>query len=164
PFLREVAAGGQPGLGRQGAVYGGGNTPMDAARPPRRLGAGEGPVVYPRTRAPVAPPQREGAGPGPAGGRVTRLRPDPHVRGAEAPRGGGEADEDGDPRPAGRVEELRADTVILALGQDADTGFLRTVPGVRFRKDGTVEVSPQMMTGCPGVFAGGDMVPAERTV
>ena len=25
-------------------------------------------------------------------------------------------------------------------------------------------VSPSMMTGCPGVFAGGDMVPAERTV
>jgi Pyruvate/2-oxoacid:ferredoxin oxidoreductase delta subunit len=31
-------------------------------------------------------------------------------------------------------------------------------------KDGTVRVSPTMMTGCPGVFAGGDMVPAERTV
>ena len=25
-------------------------------------------------------------------------------------------------------------------------------------------VSASMMTGCPGVFAGGDMVPAERTV
>jgi len=27
-----------------------------------------------------------------------------------------------------------------------------------------VQVSADMMTGCPGVFAGGDMVPAERTV
>jgi Pyruvate/2-oxoacid:ferredoxin oxidoreductase delta subunit len=38
------------------------------------------------------------------------------------------------------------------------------VPGVEFKPDGTVVVSPSMMTGCPGVFAGGDMVPADRTV
>jgi Pyruvate/2-oxoacid:ferredoxin oxidoreductase delta subunit len=30
--------------------------------------------------------------------------------------------------------------------------------------DGVVQVGPNMMTGHPGVFAGGDMVPAERTV
>jgi NADPH-dependent glutamate synthase beta subunit-like oxidoreductase len=54
--------------------------------------------------------------------------------------------------------------VILAVGQDTDTGFLREVPGVEFEPDGTVEVSPSMMTGCPGLFAGGDMVPAERTI
>jgi pyruvate/2-oxoglutarate dehydrogenase complex dihydrolipoamide dehydrogenase (E3) component len=35
---------------------------------------------------------------------------------------------------------------------------------VEFGRDGTVQVSASMMTGCPGVFAGGDMVPAERTV
>jgi NADPH-dependent glutamate synthase beta subunit-like oxidoreductase len=29
---------------------------------------------------------------------------------------------------------------------------------------GTVEVGPGLMTGHPGIFAGGDMVPAERTV
>ena len=31
-------------------------------------------------------------------------------------------------------------------------------------QDGVVEVGPDMMTASPGVFAGGDMVPAERTV
>jgi len=75
-----------------------------------------------------------------------------------------ELDETGFPRPTGRLETLAADTVILALGQDADTGFLRNLPGVELAKDGTVQVSPTMMTGCPGVFAGGDMVPALRTV
>ena len=35
---------------------------------------------------------------------------------------------------------------------------------MEFTPDGTVVVSSSMMTGCPGVFAGGDMVPAERTV
>ena len=35
---------------------------------------------------------------------------------------------------------------------------------MEFTPDGTVQVSASLMTGCPGVFAGGDMVPAERTV
>ena len=29
---------------------------------------------------------------------------------------------------------------------------------------GTVDVGQDLMTGHPGIFAGGDMVPAERTV
>ena len=75
-----------------------------------------------------------------------------------------ELDEAGRPHPTGRLETLTADTLIMAVGQDADTAFLRQVPGVEFIRDGTVVVSAAMMTGCPGVFAGGDMVPAERTV
>jgi Pyruvate/2-oxoacid:ferredoxin oxidoreductase delta subunit len=35
---------------------------------------------------------------------------------------------------------------------------------VEIAKDGVVQVDAQMMTGQPGVFCGGDMVPAERTV
>src|SRR5262249_20061116 len=50
------------------------------------------------------------------------------------------------------------------LGQDSDTAFLRDVPGVEFERDGTVVVSQSLETGCPGLFAGGDMVPSERTV
>jgi Pyruvate/2-oxoacid:ferredoxin oxidoreductase delta subunit len=38
------------------------------------------------------------------------------------------------------------------------------MPGIEFKRDGTVNVGPDMMTGAPGVFAGGDMVPSERTV
>jgi NADPH-dependent glutamate synthase beta subunit-like oxidoreductase len=75
-----------------------------------------------------------------------------------------ELDDSGFPQPTGRLETLAADTLILAVGQDADTAFLRPVPGVEFKRDGTVVVSASMMTGCPGVFAGGDMVPDERTV
>jgi Pyruvate/2-oxoacid:ferredoxin oxidoreductase delta subunit len=75
-----------------------------------------------------------------------------------------ELDESGFPQPTGRFETLAADTVILALGQDCDTAFLRAVPGVEFERDGTVRVSPSLMTGAAGVFAGGDMVPSERTV
>ncbi len=164
PFLREVAAGGQPVLGRRVAVYGGGNTAMDAARTARRLGADEALIVYRRTRARMPAHEEEAAAAEQEGVRINWLRTITDFEGPEMTVEVMELDETGYPRPTGRLETLQADTLILALGQDADTGFLAAVPGVRFRKDGTVEVSPQMMTGCPGVFAGGDMVPAERTV
>jgi Pyruvate/2-oxoacid:ferredoxin oxidoreductase delta subunit len=51
---------------------------------------------------------------------------------------------------------------VLALGQAADLSLLDDVPGVEFT-DGTVAVGPDLMTGCPGIFAGGDMIPAQRT-
>ncbi len=75
-----------------------------------------------------------------------------------------ELDESGYPRPTGRFETLAADTLIMALGQETESAFMRTLPGVEFDADGSVRVSASLMTGCPGVFAGGDMVPSERTV
>lgn len=70
----------------------------------------------------------------------------------------------GRPEPTGEFEVLQADDLILALGQDTDTDLLKNVPGIEFEDDGTVRVNQTMMTGCPGVFAGGDMVHADRTV
>jgi len=52
---------------------------------------------------------------------------------------------------------------VLALGQDVDLSLLERVPGLAI-EDGVVKVGPNMMTGYPGIFAGGDMVPSERTV
>ncbi|MFC1665478.1 4Fe-4S binding protein, partial [Pseudomonadota bacterium] len=73
-------------------------------------------------------------------------------------------DEAGWPQPTGEFETIEADDLVMALRQDADTGFLEAVPGVDVAKDGVVQVNDNMMTGYPGLFAGGDMVPAERTV
>jgi NADPH-dependent glutamate synthase beta subunit-like oxidoreductase len=164
PFLREVAAGGQPVIGRRVAVYGGGNTAMDAARTARRLGADEALIVYRRTRDRMPAHEEEAAAAEQEGVRINWLRTITDFEGPEMTVEVMELDEAGYPRPTGRLETLTADTLILALGQDADTGFLRTLPGVEFNRDGTVLVDKQMMTGCPGVFAGGDMTPAERTV
>jgi NADPH-dependent glutamate synthase beta subunit-like oxidoreductase len=163
-FLREVAAGGQPVIGRRVAVYGGGNTAMDAARTARRLGADEALIVYRRTRAKMPAHEEEAAAAEKEGIRINWLRTITDFEGPEMTVEVMELGDDGYPRPTGRLETLRADTLILALGQDADTGFLRPLPGVEFNRDGTVVVDGHMMTGCPGVFAGGDMVPAERTV
>jgi hypothetical protein len=66
----------------------------------------------------------------------------------------------------GVVAEDRQPLRRQRAGSDVQhrTAFLRDVPGVEFERDGTVRVSTALMTGSPGVFAGGDMVPAERTV
>jgi NADPH-dependent glutamate synthase beta subunit-like oxidoreductase len=163
-FLRGVASGERPAIGRRVAVYGGGNTAMDAARTARRLGADDALIVYRRTRAQMPAHEEEAQDAEREGVRINWLRTITAFDGPQLTVEAMELDDTGFPRPTGRLETLAADTVILALGQDTDTGFLRGVPGVEFERDGTVRVSSTMMTGCPGVFAGGDMVPAERTV
>jgi len=164
PFLRDVASGARPVIGRRVAVYGGGNTAMDAARVARRLGAQDTMIVYRRSRAQMPAHEEEAADAEREGVRINWLRTIAAFDGPELTVEVMELDDEGKPHPTGRLETLAADTVIMAVGQDADTAFLRQVPDVEFKQDGTVVVSPSMMTGCPGVFAGGDMVPAERTV
>src|SRR3546814_17355712 len=73
-------------------------------------------------------------------------------------------DEYGKPQPTGEMETLESDSLVLAPGQDVDLSLLDNVPGM-VREDGVVQVDPAtLMTGHPGLFAGGDMVPAERNV
>jgi NADPH-dependent glutamate synthase beta subunit-like oxidoreductase len=163
-FLRSVASGERPVVGRRVAVYGGGNTAMDAARVARRLGADEALIVYRRTRAQMPAHVEEAEDAEREGVRINWLRTITAFDGPALTVEVMELDESGYPRPTGRFETLAADTVILALGQQSDTTFLREVAGVEFEPDGTVLVSASLMTGCPGVFAGGDMVPSERTV
>ena len=73
-------------------------------------------------------------------------------------------DENGWPQPTGEYETIEADSLVLALGQNVDQGILTNLPGVSLNADGVVEVGADMATAFDGVFAGGDMVPAERTV
>src|ERR1019366_7989993 len=64
---------------------------------------------------------------------------------------------------AGEFETLEAESLVLALGQDVDLSLLDGVPGLVIN-DGVVQIDANMMTGHTGIFAGGDMVPSERTV
>jgi NADPH-dependent glutamate synthase beta subunit-like oxidoreductase len=162
-FLRSVASGEQPVIGRRVAVYGGGNTAMDAARTARRMGA-EPLIVYRRTREQMPAHEEEAEDAEREGVEIHWLRTISTFDGPELQVEVMELDETGYPQPTGRYETLAADTVILALGQKSETEFLREVPGVEIAGDGTVQVSPTMETGCPGLFAGGDMVPSEMTV
>lgn len=163
-FLRGVAAGERPLIGRHVAVYGGGNTAMDAARTARRLGAEDALIVYRRTREQMPAHEEEAQDAEREGVRMNWLRTIKAFKGEQLQVEVMELDESGFPQPTGRFDTLQADAVILALGQETDTAFMHSVPGVEFERDGTVKVSSSLMTGAPGVFAGGDMVPAERTV
>jgi NADPH-dependent glutamate synthase beta subunit-like oxidoreductase len=162
-FLRSVASGEQPVIGRRVAVYGGGNTAMDAARTARRIGA-EPLIVYRRTREQMPAHEEEAEDAEQEGVTIHWLRTIKALEGPELQVELMELDESGYPQPTGRYETLAADTVILALGQKSETEFLREVPGVQIARDGTVQVAPSMETGSPGLFAGGDMVPSEMTV
>ena len=152
-----------PQLGRRVAIYGGGNTAMDAARTARRLGATDAVVVYRRTRDKMPAHDVEVEEATDEGVRMmwlsTIARAEPGKLVIEKMA----LDETGFPQPTGEFTELDADTVVLALGQEAELSLLDGVPGVTMT-DGVVKVGPDLMTGRPGIFAGGDMVPADRTV
>jgi formate dehydrogenase beta subunit len=163
-FLRDVERGSEPPrLGRRVAIYGGGNTAMDAARTARRLGT-EPLIIYRRTRGEMPAHAFEADEAIEEGVKIHWLRTIKEIDGSTLRVEIMRLDENRSPQPTGEFETLPADSLILALGQDTDTAFLRNVPGLAFKEGGTVVVGPDMQTGCPGVFAGGDMVPHARTV
>jgi len=161
--LRSMEGEEKPMLGRRVVVYGGGNTALDVARTAKRLGAEEAIIVYRRTREKMPAHDFE---------LEEALQEGVLVKWLSTIKQAGESsitvekmklDEKGFPQPTGEFETLAADSVVLALGQDVDLGLLDNVPGIE-KHDGVIKVGRNMMTGCKGVFAGGDMVPSERTV
>ena len=62
----------------------------------------------------------------------------------------------------GEFESIEADVLINANKQEVDSGFLRSLPGIKINEDGTVVIDAQRMTGYEGIFAGGDMLPGEN--
>ena len=143
--LRSMEGEGQPMLGRRVVVYGGGNTAIDVAE------------KMPALDFEVEEALQEGV----------------QVKWLSTIKGMGEGfltvekmvlDDKGSPQPTGEFETLEADSLVLALGQDVDLSLLNNLDGLVLQ-DGVVQVDPQtLMTGHPGVFAGGDMVPADRNV
>ena len=161
--LRSMEGGEKPLLGRRVVVYGGGNTALDVARTAKRLGATDSIIVYRRTREKMPAHETE---------LEEALQEGVLVKWLSTIKQAGEAsitvekmtlDDKGNAQPTGELETLEADSVVLALGQDVDLSLLDGVPGLEIH-DGVVKVDEAMMTGHPGIFAGGDMVPGERTV
>ena len=146
------------------SIYGGGNTAMDAARTARRLGAEEALIVYRRDRAHMPAHGFEADEAIAEGVKIKWLTTHQGDRRRHAD---GRADGARRQGPAASDRRIR----------DAGGGHRRAGarPGQRQRLPAraspasnsnwdTVVVDRQMMTGHPGVFAGGDMVPSERTV
>ena len=161
--LRSMEGEDKPLLGRKVVVYGGGNTAIDVARTAKRLGATESIIVYRRNREKMPAHDFE---------LEEALQEGVLVKWLSTIKQAGESsitvekmalDDKGFPQPTGEFETLEADSVVLALGQDVDLSLIEGVPGLTVQ-DGVVQVNLQMMTGHAGIFAGGDMVPAERNI
>jgi len=162
-LLHSMEGEGKPRLGRRVVVYGGGNTAIDVARTVKRMGA-EPIIVYRRTRERMPAHDLEVEEALQEGVMMKWLSTIKQVGdGGTLTVERMEFDTNGFPQPTGQLETLEADSLVLALGQDVDLSLLEGVPGLEV-KDGVVQVDRNMMTGHAGVFAGGDMVPAERNV
>lgn len=162
-FLKDVEMGNKPKLGRRVAIYGGGNTAMDAARVAKRLGIDDALIVYRRDREHMPAHEFEADEAIEEDVKIHWLRTIKEIKEDKMTVEVMRINDKGRPEPTGEFETLAADSLILALGQDVDTEFLRKVPGIEIEWDGVVKVSDNMMTGYTGVFAGGDMVPSDRT-
>ncbi|MCP4750041.1 MAG: NAD(P)-binding protein, partial [Proteobacteria bacterium] len=163
-FLHDVEMDEVPPLGKRVAVYGGGNTAMDAARTAKRMGADEVYIVYRRTREQMPAHDFEADEAMAEGVVIKWLRTIKEIDRTTIKLEVMALNDEGKPQPTGEFEDLRIDAVIMAIGQDTDSSFLQKVPDIESNFDGTVVVNSEMMTSHEGIFAGGDMVPSQRTV
>lgn len=165
------------GMGRRVAVIGAGNTAMDACRVSLRIGAEKVYCVYRRTIE-EAPARAEELHHAIEEGvdfhwltAPKRLVGDDRgwVKAIECVKMRlGEPDESGRRKPVeipGSEYLFDVDTVISALGTEANPIIAQTTPGLKTNRRGYIEVDPQtQMTSIPGVFAGGDIVTGGATV
>jgi thioredoxin reductase/NAD-dependent dihydropyrimidine dehydrogenase PreA subunit len=75
-------------------------------------------------------------------------------------------DENGRFNPAFSEEEkiIPCDSVVLAIGQQADLSFLSGEEGVQVTPRGILKIDENLMTTAPGVFAGGDVAFGPRVL
>lgn len=174
-YLRHVVKGTDDPVGDTVVVVGGGNTAIDCVRTALRKGARDVKLLYRRTRTemPAEPLEIEEAlhegiemvflaAPTRITANGDRLRL--HCSRMEL----GEPDRSGRRRPVmveGSEFTIDADTVIGAIGQTTDTGFLWDDLPVRLNKWGDVEIDGGTMQSSErNVFAGGDCVTGPATV
>ncbi|MDM8000889.1 MAG: FAD-dependent oxidoreductase, partial [Dehalococcoidia bacterium] len=173
-LLEESNTSRSPRAGERAVVIGGGNVAMDAARTALRLGAKEVTVVYRRSRAemPANPWEIEEAEE--EGIKFQYLAAPVRIKGEGQKAVAlvcvrmqlGEPDNSGRRRPEpipGSEFEIQADTIIPAIGQTFDLGFLKG--GLEINRNGTVKVDPlTLQTSIPSVFAGGDVVKGPASI
>jgi len=169
-FLREVNSGKKIHLGKRVVVVGGGNTAIDSARVAWRLGS-KVTVLYRRAKAdmPAIPDEIEEAGKEgvdfifqAAPVRIIGKRRAQEVHCLRTKPG--KPDASGRRSPVliqGSGFSLKADSVILALGERADLSFLPE--GMR-AGNGLIAIDAWGRTNLPGFFAGGDAATGEGYV
>lgn len=161
-LLSKVAQKEEVKIGRRVAIYGGGNTAMDAARTAQRLGA-ETMIIYRNDREHMAAHDFEAEEALAEDVKIHWLRRIRDVNEGKITVEVMQHNAEGKLEPTGEVETLEADTLVMAIGQQVDAKFLKSLPEIEFSHDGSIVVDRNLMTGRAGVFAGGDMIGGERT-
>ncbi len=163
--------------GRRVVVFGGGNTAMDSARTPLRLGAEEVRVAYRRTEAEM-PARDEEIEHAKEEGIIFDFLVSPvellgndegWLTGVRFQRMElGEPDDSGRRRPIpieDDIFDLDADVVIVAIGNSPNPLLPATESRLEQTRWGTLAVNEATgRTTMPGVFAGGDIVTGGATV
>ena len=161
---------------KAGAVVGGGNVAMDAARCGMRLGAEHVYVVYRRGEAEMPARLEEQHHAKEEGIEFKTLCNPIEIIGDENGRVCGmkcirmelgEPDASGRRRPIevpGSEFMLDVDTVIMSLGTNPNPLIRSTTPGLETNRKGCLIVNENEMTTREGVFAGGDAVTGAATV
>jgi glutamate synthase (NADPH/NADH) small chain len=157
--------------GRRVVIIGGGDTSMDCSRTAIRLGATEVTLVYRRTEKEMVGREEERQHAREEGVRFEFLcapvrflgTNSGRVRAVELQRMElGPPDESGRRRPQaveGSNFTLEADSVVLAIGYNADDEVPASAQGVAYDKWGVITIDRETgETDRPGVFAGGDDV------
>ncbi|MBK9243316.1 MAG: NADPH-dependent glutamate synthase [Burkholderiales bacterium] len=163
-------------IGKSVVVIGAGNTAMDCLRVAKRLGTPTVRCVYRRSEA-EAPARIEELRHAKEEGIEffflhspveIQVDADGNVRGMKVQKMMlGEPDEKGrrKPIPLDEIVELECDTVIYALGTNANPIITKSTPGLQLNKWGYIVADDYTQaTSVPGVFAGGDIVTGGATV
>ncbi|WP_211145706.1 NAD(P)-binding protein [Mycobacterium interjectum] len=163
-LLGEVKEGKRPKLGRAVAIIGGGGTAVDAARTARRLGADDALIVYRRDKAHLRATPSEAAEAFAEGVKIKWLSTVEQFGADGIVIEKVDTNPDGSVTPTGNTERLAADSVVLAVGQHSDLSLLRDAADVKIMPTDIVQVDEVLMTGHPGIFAGGDCIGGARTM
>jgi heterodisulfide reductase subunit A len=167
-FLRDAALGNPVSLGKKVVVVGGGNVAIDVVLTALRLGAQDLSLAclekreeMPASRDEIHQAVEEGVKISNSLGPNRFISKGKKLSGIEFKKCTSVFNDKGifDPQYDDKdLTTLEADTVIVAIGQAADTGFARDM-GLETLKNGGIPVSPVSgMTNIEGVFAGGDVV------
>lgn len=165
-MLHEFEDGEGPVLGRRVVVYGGGDTAMDAARTAQRLGATETIVIYRRTRERMPAHDEEVFDSQAEGVQMRWLSTVTRAEGRRVMLETMVLNERGLAEGTGEFEEIEADSLVLALGQDTDLTLISDMTDIDTGGH-VIGVDEGQRTGHTGVFAGGDVAftsTGERTV
>ncbi len=163
-------------VGKNVAVFGGGNVAMDAARSAKRMGAENVYIIYRRGRDEL-PARAEEVMHAEEEGVIFKLLTNPtrligddegwlsaiEVVDMEL----GEADASGRRKPVvieGSEHTMEIDTVIVAIGQTPNPLIKKTTDGLDTNKRGCIVADEQGKTTRDAVWAGGDAVTGAATV